>query len=278
MAQPLPAPALTAKELLKRLPRKEPFTARASLVGERLHLRDIPEPVGSFGPLVLPAGAGGLAVLFRYGAAVLFNVTEVEQRALFKELHARIERPLRRLETEETRLLVSASEPDGVTGEGVGLRELSLPRLQIVATALARSVALAYYEAAMAGAFDVVEPLALHIEQESARGRRLKALLRHIGGALVVQHKMTGRIEIGDKPDLLWEYPELERLYLRLESEYELTERAAVLERKLALIAHTAEITVELLQNRRMLRVEWYIVVLIVLEVLLYGYEIWWKP
>ena len=50
MPQPAPAPALTAKELLKRLPRKEPFTARASLVGERLHLRDLPEPSGSFSP------------------------------------------------------------------------------------------------------------------------------------------------------------------------------------------------------------------------------------
>jgi uncharacterized Rmd1/YagE family protein len=273
----MPAPALPGpKELLKRLPRKEPFSARACLVGERLQLRDIPEPSGTLAPLVLPAGESGLAVLLRYGAAVLFHVSDAEQKAFFKELHPRIERPLRRIETEEARVVVA--DGDGVSAEGIALKELSLPRLQIVATALARSVALAYYEAAMAEAFDVVEPLALRLERESARGRRFKALLRHIGAALVAQHKLTGRIEIGDKPELLWEYPELERLYLRLDGEYELGERATVLERKLALIGHTAEITVELLQNRRMLRVEWYIVLLIVLEVLLYGYEIWWKP
>ena len=60
-------------------------------------------------------------------------------------------------------------------------------------------------------------------------------------------------------------------------TEYELRERNTVLERKLAIISRTAETTINLLHNRRMLRVERYIVVLIVIEVILYSYEIWWK-
>jgi len=47
-----------------------------------------------------------------------------------------------------------------------------------------------------------------------------------------------------------------------------------VLERKLALIARTAETALNLMQNRSMLRVEWYIVILIVFEVVLYVYQI----
>jgi uncharacterized Rmd1/YagE family protein len=126
----------------------------------------------------------------------------------------------------------------------------------------------------MAAAFDLVEPLARGLETPRGGGRRLKELLRHIGGALLVQHKMIGRVEIQDKPDLLWDHPELERLYLRLENEYELAERSTVLERKLSLINRTAETALNLLQNRSMLRVEWYIVFLIVFEVLLYVYQI----
>jgi len=38
-----------------------------------------------------------------------------------------------------------------------------------------------------------------------------------------------------------------------------------------------AETAVNLMQNRSMLRVEWYIVALIVFEVLLYSYDIWFK-
>jgi len=262
-----------------RLPKDKPITARAVFLGERLHLRGLSEPQAepqvSLGPLVLAAGEAGLAVLFRYGAAVLFNLTEAEQKNFLKDLRPRVENPLRRMETEDAQLFNAGKQPEGVTPEGIGVADLSLARLQIVATALARSVALAYYENAMASAFDLIEPLARQLENPRGGGRRLRQLLRHIGGTLLVQHKMTGRVEIQDKPDLLWDHPEVERLYLHLENEYELRERNTVLDRKLALIAQTAETAVNLMQNRSMLRVEWYIVALIVLEVMLYIYEIW---
>jgi len=275
MAQSAGAAAPAPRELIKRLPRKEPISVRALMVGEHLQLRDVPEPVGTPEPLVTPAGANGLAVLFRYGAIVLFNLTDAEQKEHLKELRPRIDRPLRRPETEELRVFVASSDVDAVHPEGVGLKDLSLARLQIVATALARSVALAAYESEVAKAFDVTEPLALNLERQRGSGRRMKSMLRAVGSALVAQHKMIGRIELGDKPEVLWEAPDLERLYQRLDHEYELTERATILERKLRLVAHTAELAVELLQTRRMLRVEWLIVLLIVLEVILYGYEIW---
>jgi len=262
-----------------RLPKEKPITVRAAFLGERLQLRGLSEPQVepkvTLGPLVLPAGEAGLAMLFRYGAAVLFNLTDVEQKNFLKDLRPRVENPLRRLETEDAQLFIAGKQPEGVTLEGIGVADLSLARLQIVATALARSVALAYYENAMASAFDLIEPLARQLENPRGGGRRLRQLLRHIGGTLLVQHKMTGRVEIQDKPDLLWDHPEVERLYLHLENEYELRERNTVLDRKLALIAQTAETAVNLMQNRSMLRVEWYIVALIVLEVMLYIYEIW---
>jgi len=50
-----------------------------------------------------------------------------------------------------------------------------------------------------------------------------------------------------------------------------------VLERKLALINQTAETAVNLMQNRSMLRVEWYIVILFVFEVLLSTYQLWFR-
>ena len=86
---------------------------------------------------------------------------------------------------------------------------------------------------------------------------------------------MIGRVEIQGKPGLLGDQPELERLYLRLEYEYELRERNTVPERKLTLVSHAAETAPNLLHNRRMLRVEWYIVVSIVVEIALHAFEIW---
>jgi uncharacterized Rmd1/YagE family protein len=71
----------------------------------------------------------------------------------------------------------------------------------------------------------------------------------------------------------LWDHPELEPLYARLESEYEIAERAAMLDRKLELISCTVRTVLELLENQRSLRVEWYIVILIVVEIGLLLYQ-----
>lgn len=269
--------AAKAPDLAARLPSAKPVPVRACFVAERLHLRDLPDPPTGFGPHVQTVGENGLAVLFRYGSVVFFGVDEAGQKNYLKDIRARMENPLRRLETEDTSVVVAGKKGEGVDTDGIGVQALTLADLQIIATVLARSVALAYYETTMAQAFDLVEPLARRLEKPRGGGRRLRQLLRHIGGALTVQHKLIGRVELQDKPDLLWDHPELERLYLRLENEYELRPRATVIERKLALISQTAETAVNLLQNRSMMRVEWYIVGLIVFEVLLYGYDLWLK-
>jgi len=274
------SPADTASkqvELVKRLPANQPTPVRALNLGERLHLRGLYETPLEYSPLVQPVGERGLAMLFRYGVAVLFNVTDTEQKAYLKELKERIDKPYRRHETEDARVVVSA-QTEGVSADGINLSALTLPRLQVIAIALARSVSLAYFEIAMAAAFDAVEPLARKLDQPRATSGALKELLRHIGNTLLVQQKMIGRVEIEDKPDILWDQPELERLYARLEDEYELHERLATLERKLELIERTAETSLDLVQSRRMLRVEWYIVGLIVFEVILTLYEMWGRP
>jgi uncharacterized Rmd1/YagE family protein len=62
-----------------------------------------------------------------------------------------------------------------------------------------------------------------------------------------------------------------------LEDEYELRERHTGLERKLAVITRTAETVLNLLQHKSGLRVEWYIVALIVFEIGLSLYEMFFK-
>ncbi len=102
-------------------------------------------------------------------------------------------------------------------------------------------------------------------------------MLRHIGEVLTNQHNMVGRVEVSEKPDLLWYSPELERLYAYLEDEFEIRERHRALERKLDLIARTAQTMLNLVQTKRSLRVEWYIVILIVVEILLSVYQLFLK-
>jgi required for meiotic nuclear division protein 1 len=246
------------------------FKARALLLGERLDLRAIGEAERlAHGPLSVSVSGGGVAVMFRYGAAVLFDVSASEQAAFLDQIRTRVIQPFPELETEEIDIRIEPEGREGMDANVLVLQEGSIERLQVLADILSKSIVLAKYESKVARDFDRIEPLALNLERNARSGRNTRELLSHIGGALLSEHKMVGRVQMDDKPDLIWERPDLERLYLRLEDEFEIVERYAALERKLELISRTAETVLELLQNRRSLRVEWYIVVLIVIEIIL---------
>ena len=78
---------------------------------------------------------------------------------------------------------------------------------------------------------------------------------------------------IAEKPDALWDRPDLERLYARLEDEYELKERVDALNRKLAVIAETANTLADIIDTRRSLRLEMIIVLLIAFEIVITFYQ-----
>jgi uncharacterized Rmd1/YagE family protein len=85
---------------------------------------------------------------------------------------------------------------------------------------------------------------------------------------------MSGRLEIEEKPDILWDHPELDRLYARLADEYELKERAIGLARKLSVINETARALSDIIDTERSVRLEMTIVALIVVEILVTLYDL----
>jgi uncharacterized Rmd1/YagE family protein len=254
-------------------------TVRAVLLGERLDLKGLEttERLG-LNPLVIPSGERQHAVLFRYGAAVLFGLSPLAEVGILQQLEPLVAQAYPKREVEDARITVANDADEEVAGGEIRLREVTVDHLQIIADVLAKSVVLGYYEASLAAVFDAVEPFAAGLGQRGRAVPRSRDLLRYIGETLLMQHKMVGRVEVGEKPDLLWERPALNRLHARLEDEYEVQERRLALERKLDLLSRTAETLTELLQNRRSLRVEWYIVALILIEIFLTLYQLFFRP
>ena len=157
------------------------------------------------------------------------------------------------------------------------LKDASTERLQIVANVMSKSVVLALHELQIAGAFDRLEPLAVGIKRRGRSGREARELIQQIGDILLTQHRMVGRVAIADKPDVLWDRPELQRLYARLADEYELAERNSAIDRKLSLVGETVRTLLELVQDQRSVRLEWYIIGLIFIEILPSAYEIFFR-
>jgi uncharacterized Rmd1/YagE family protein len=250
--------------------------ARALLLGERLDTRAL-ESSDALGtaPMALGFDGGGVAVLFRYGVVVLFGGAGDAGERFLASLRPVVSEPYALPEREEAQLAIRTDTDQHVDTTGtIILRERTIERLQLVADVLAKNVVLAHYEARIAAIFDRIEPLAVTLQNKGRAGAGSRELLHHIGGVLAMQHKVVGRVETGEKPELLWEHPELERLYMRLAEEYELRDRDRALDRKLDIISRTVETLLGLVQARSSARVEWYILLLIAAELLLAAYPL----
>jgi len=251
---------------------------RALLLGERIeNRRREPDRPLTATPVVLAVG-GGQAVIFRYGAVVLFGVAPQDEAPFLAELAPLVADAQAMPEEERIRIRLAPGATEPVLPDGtLLLPDLSLARLQVVADVLAKSVLLAHYERRLAVVFDGIEPLARELQRHGRRKARGRALLRQVGDVLMTLHQMVGRAEVNEKPDVLWDHPDLERIHARLADEYELRERSIALDRKLDLVSRTLETLVDLDQQSRSLRVEWYIVILIVFEIVLTLYEMFIK-
>jgi len=254
----------------------EKMRAVAWSVGNRLTARALEgwsAPVAT-APLTLPGKNGGVAVLFRFGAVAAVGLESAVEQRLVEQARELINEPRRPVVSEEVTIAVGPGVDEGVDTDGrLLLRELSVGRAQVVASVLAKSAVLGDYEGEVAAVFERIEPFAAELREGGpARGGR--ALLRELGDVLSIQSRMVGRAEVGEKPEITWDAPELDRLYEKLAKEYELRDREQALVRKLDLISRAASTYLGLLSDRRTLRVEWYIVILILVEILLFVYEL----
>ena len=253
------------------------LTARALIVGERIDTAGLERPdTISLLPLAFRVGAHGIVALFRFGVAVMVGLTPLEEEDTLARLASRVSGE-RAKGDDETALLeiTPVGDEQKSSGGPIQIKDLSPQRFLVVADALAKSVALARDEREVNKVFDVIEPFAAQLAATGSTPFRRRAMLRLIGQALLVQHRVSGRVAVEEKPDVLWDRPDLERLYARLEDEYELSERAGVLKRKLDVIVETAHALTDIIDADRATRLEWAIILLIVAELIAAVVQIW---
>lgn len=255
------------------------LAVRVLLLGERLDTAGLERSdVIAATPLAFRVGEGGFAVLFRYGVAVLVGLTPLAEDEVLRTLRPRIHMPFDKVEAESAVIEIAPGAEDQVLPGGpISVRDLAPARLLVIADVLAKNVALGRDEREVSRVFEVIEPFAAELARSGRSPKNRREMLRTIGQALLVHHRMSGRVEVEEKPDVLWDNPQLERLFARLADEYELKERASGVTRKLRVIDETARALTDLIDTERSIRLEATIVLLIVVEVLVTFYELFFR-
>jgi uncharacterized Rmd1/YagE family protein len=256
-------------------PAKSRTRIRALLLSDRIDTSNIEhDGVVSTAPLTFKFGSGGFVTCFRYGVAVLMGLTAAEEEEILLRLQPRLIRRVTPSE-EETAIVEAAPDKDEqiLPGGPIMLKTVTPDHLTVIADALSKSVVLARDEREVAAVFELTEPFARQLAEHGRAAASRRAILKQIGNDLLVQHRVSGRVAVAEKPDVVWDRPDLDRLYGRLEAEYELKDRAEGLTRKLTVIADTAEVLTDIIDTKRSLRLEIIVVILIAFELVIAGYQ-----
>jgi uncharacterized Rmd1/YagE family protein len=242
------------------------LTVHALLLGDRLVADRSGNPdIVSSAPFCFRKG-DGYAVVFRYGALVLVGLAPEEELAILAQYsHGAVP-----IEEERVELTVAPDQEEGLSVDArLQIRALTPAHVLVLADILAKSIALARYEREIAAVLDTIEPVAARLAVKGRIPSARKELLQLIGSALLAQHRVSGRIAFAEKPDALWDHPELERLYARLEDEYEIVERGTLLNGKVEVVASAAQTFTDMMDTARSVRLEVLIVVLILAELII---------
>jgi uncharacterized Rmd1/YagE family protein len=266
--QPIGAAAAPAQQ--RRL------TARTLLLGERIDVAGLERSdLISISPLAFPVGPSGFAIVFRYGVVVLLGLSPIDEDDVLHGLARRVTGAFAKIEDESTAIEIVPERDDQITTGGpISLKDLSPARLLVIADVLAKNVALVRDEREVTKGLELVEPFASRLALRGRAPAKRREMLRLIGQALLVHHRMSGRVQVEEKPDVLWDRGDLERFHARLADEYELKERASALRHKLQVIDETMRAVTDIIDTERSVRLEWTIVVLIIVEVVIAFYEL----
>ncbi|CAL7948959.1 unnamed protein product [Xylocopa violacea] len=133
--------------------------------------------------------------------------------------------------------------------------------------AMAQSVKLGIWEASLDNYIDSIE----FVTEDLKTGRKLKMtqheVLRKQGELFALRHSINLSSDLLDTPDFYWERDDLERLYQETCSYFNITKRTRVINEKLNHCVELVGILATHLSDRHHIRLEWMIIILIMVEV-----------
>jgi uncharacterized Rmd1/YagE family protein len=240
---------------------------------ENFSLRDLAAamPGGRLRPheLRYSLEGGGEVFLYPFGAAVFHNVTKEEREAFLHRIRLAAPRLEKQVVAESFAVREEPSARTGFVDGALQLPALESARAAAVAIVVAQSAAMEYYERLVDDLFARTDALVVPLERLGTVSVRTRKLHRFIGEAITSRNEVLSVLHLLDKPDEVWEDPELDRIYDDLRAEFDLADRYQSLESKLRGVQEALELLLDVAKERRMWFLEMSIALLILVELML---------
>lgn len=210
-----------------------------------------------------------VAIAFDFGALVFLNVPAVTRNATLElfasKLASEPHPPLR----EELLVEVRKGARVEVGFDRVRVPVLTPVVIEVVATVIAQSVSLDYYDEDVQATLDRIHSIATTIKEKGRPPRRQSEIVKFVGASIASQVEIISSLALLDKPDLTWDDALADELHDKLRAAFEIAERYRALEAKITTAREAVMAFLEMMQHRRSLMLEGMVVALILVEIVL---------
>ncbi|MDO6490482.1 MULTISPECIES: RMD1 family protein [unclassified Cellulophaga] len=205
--------------------------------------------------------------IFQYGMVGFFNHTLEEKRTILDSIKPFCKGLKEERFSEEVNVVI---EP---TIQEVSFNKIIIPSfdyeaIRLIVLNASQSVALDNY-------FDITEQLlgetnehTKYLEQKGKLNISGNKLKRFIGRVLNIKNEISENLYIFDSPDITWDNEALSLLNLELKKTFDLKDRYRYIYERLGVIKENLELFKDIMDHKESSRLEWIIIILIVIEVL----------
>lgn len=228
--------------------------------------------------------------IYPYGSLVFFNMSESETDSLIHQIQSSAAPPLfnrresfgvvvtKDLPTSSRSTSSTVASPDQqqqphatspVTGDYCTVPELEWNGVVVIGNILAQSVALDSYADTVDGLLTNFAQINSSVATTGNLTDQTLSLFKTVAQNNAIFIEMISKIRILDRSDTAWNLVKYERIHYGLKEEFEIDDRFENIEFKLNLIEKNAKFFLEVLHHQKSSKLEWIIVILILLECVL---------
>ena len=220
-------------------------------------------------PLIVRSPEGAHGVVLRFGVAVFWNASIDFTDLVCRKIRDVIGPVTLRLTVDDTCEIQLGKSEDQVNFKDIWLQKLTQEHIQIISETFGQSVALKQCEATVVQALTRAIPVVDALKTRGGLIQSGKQIVKMVGFALDVRQTILAKLTLFDPPPETRQSERLSRLHNLLYDHFDIRQRLAGLDAKLSFVSDLNTTLLNLLQNRDGHRLEWIVIILIMVEVVL---------
>jgi uncharacterized Rmd1/YagE family protein len=204
---------------------------------------------------------------FSYGVIVCWGLTPAEEKNFLAYAKEFEKEPNKKIEIDEFSYLYG--ETMNIEEDEIVLHNKSILTKLAVSHGIAQSIKLTIFEDLIQQTIGLTKDLPADLASKGKISLSKKGISKKMGELFMRRSFINLHLEILDVPEFFWNYPELEPFYRKSAHYLDVSKRGDILNKRLGVIHELFEILSGELNHQHSARLEWIIIVLIVMEVIL---------